>query len=274
MLKSLSTQFALTLFFGPLGLLYSSVASAVFLSLVLAVLYFTVMGTLAVFLMWPVAIIVGLVFVKMHNDQMRQSGSRLLLGPGEEAHLVSTMGSWGRGVAVLSFLAIGGYLGYWYLGGVDKSRSKTELAESSVLDSQSESWVTETDSTAITTVSSSSSSLSSSTEEDWNVEIVESSVEPSNVITFDEGEVTPAVIESSASTPIVEFSEVTETLLYVDAQLVNLREGPGTNYSVVDKIENGAELQELDRAGTWVNVSEVNTGATGWIYSGLLRSER
>jgi len=246
MLKSLSTQFALTLFFGPLGLLYSSVASAVFLSLVLAVLYFTVMGTLAVFLMWPVAIIVGLVFVKMHNDQMRQSGSRLLLGPGEEAYLVSTMGSWGRGFAVLSFLAIGGYLGYWYLGG----------------------------STAITTVSSSSSSLSSSTEEDWNVEIVESSVEPSNVITFDEGEVTPVVIESSASTPIVEFSEVTETLLYVDAQLVNLREGPGTNYSVVDKIENGAELQELDRAGTWVNVSEVNTGATGWIYSGLLRSER
>jgi len=231
--------------------------------------------------MWPVAIIVGLVFVKMHNDQMRQSGSRLLLGPGEEGDLVSTIGSWGRGFAVLSFLAIGGYIGYWYLGDVDKSRSRTELAESSVLDSQSESWVTEADSTAITTVSS-STSLSSSPEEDWNVEIIETSVETSaqslvespNVITFDEGEVTPVVIESAASTSTIQFSEVSETLLYVDAQLVNLREGPGTNFSVVDKIQNGTELLELDRAGTWVNVSDVNTGVTGWIYSGLLRSER
>ena len=70
MLKSLSTQFAATLFFGPLGLAYSSMAAAVFLTLVLAVLYFTGLGILAVGLVWPIAIIVGLVFVKLHNDQI------------------------------------------------------------------------------------------------------------------------------------------------------------------------------------------------------------
>jgi len=238
MLKSLSTQFALTLFFGPLGLLYSSVAAAVFLSLVLAVLYFTVLGTFAVFLMWPVAIIVGLVFVKMHNDQMRQSGSRLLLGPGEEGDLVSTMGSWGRGFAVLSLLAVGGYLSYWYLGDVDKSRSTTDLAASSLEGS--------------------------------------SFVETSNVISFEDGGVTPVIIDSSSSAPSVDFTPsavVSSTVLIVDAQLVNLREGPGTNYSVVDKVEHGTELQELDRAGTWVNVTAINSGVTGWIYGGLL-SER
>jgi len=47
MLKSLSTQFAATLLFGPLGLAYSSVAAAVFLTLLFAVLYFTDLGMLA-----------------------------------------------------------------------------------------------------------------------------------------------------------------------------------------------------------------------------------
>jgi len=235
-------------------------------SLVLAVLYFTVLGTFAVFLMWPVAIIVGLVFVKMHNDQMRQSGSRLLLGPGEEGDLVSTMGSWGRGFAVLSLLAVGGYLSYWYLGDVDKSRSTTDLAASSLEGSSFESSVPDTDTPLATTV------VESSAEVEW----IEETVETSNVISFEDGGVTPVIIDSSSSAPSVDFTPsavVSSTVLIVDAQLVNLREGPGTNYSVVDKVEHGTELQELDRAGTWVNVTAINSGVTGWIYGGLL-SER
>jgi len=78
MLKSLTTQFAATLFFGPLGLAYSSVAAAVFLTLLFAVIYFTGLGLMAALLIWPIAIITGLVFVKVHNDQIRSSGSRLL----------------------------------------------------------------------------------------------------------------------------------------------------------------------------------------------------
>lgn len=273
MLKSLSTQFALTLFFGPLGLVYSSVAAAVFLSLVFAVLYFTLLGTFAVFLMWPVAIIVGLVFVKMHNDQMRQSGSRLLLGPGEAGDLVSTMGSWGRGFAVLSLLAIGGYLSYWYLGDVDKSRSATDLAASSLQGDSLEGSVSGEDTLVTTTA------IADTADVVWiEEETVEtSSVETSNVISFDDGEVTPVIIDSSSAAPSVEFtssSDVSGNILFVDAQLVNLRDGPGTNYSVVDKVERGTELQELDRAGTWVNVTTVNSGVSGWIYGGLLSTER
>ena len=115
MLKSLSTQFAATLFFGPLGLAYSSVASAVFLTLVLAVLFFTELGILSLFLVWPLAMIVGLVFVKLHNDQVRSSGSRLLLGPGEAPDFVSSVSSWARGLAVLGLILVGGYIAYLYL---------------------------------------------------------------------------------------------------------------------------------------------------------------
>lgn len=253
MLKSLTTQFALTLFFGPLGLAYSSMAAAVFLTLVLAVLVFTELGIYAVMVVWPIAIITGLVFVKTHNDGMRQSGSRLLLGPGEEGALVSTVGSWGRGLAVLSLLAVGGYLSYWYVSGPD---SKKLLMESLSMETTTES----NDIVAETTVKTVTAAETSSTEAASN--------ESSQVITFGDNEVIPVVIGTSSESPADVVSP--SDLLVVDAQMVNLRDGPGTNFSILDQVVRGDELQELDRAGLWVNVTSISTGVTGWIYSGLV----
>lgn len=110
MLKSLSTQFIATLCFGPIGLVYSSMAAAVFLTLILAVLYFTEIGIAAVVIIWPIAIVAGLIFVKLHNDQIRSSGSTLLLGPDDEDQGLSAIGSWMRGIAVLALLGVGSYV--------------------------------------------------------------------------------------------------------------------------------------------------------------------
>jgi len=270
MLKSLTSQFALTLFLGPLGLVYSSVAAAVFLTLVFAVLYFTAMGPFAVLLMWPVAIVTGLVFVKMHNDRIRQSGGRLLLGPGEEGELVSTLGSWGRGFAVLSLLAVGGYLGYWYLSGADQSRSPKELLADSLLGEkmQESTMVSDLESDALPMATIDTSNSGNSTPSNL-----------SNVIAFEPDDATPVVIGTSSgrttssapvSTNTESFSQIDGARLYVEAQRANLRNGPGTNYSILDQVESGDELVELERAGSWISVAVSNSGVRGWIFNGLV----
>ncbi len=250
MLKSLSTQFAMTLVLGPLGLLYSSVAAAVFLTLVLAVLYFTELGSMSVLVVWPIAIITGLVFVKMHNDSMRQSGSRLLLGPGEEGDLVSAAGSWGRGLAVLSLMAIGGYLAFWYVPGASKIGSIVDANPASA------------ESVVVNPV----------TIADPITPVVTTTAEPAEntftVVTVDERVVTPVVIGTSSSPEADDVS--LSTTLYVDAEVVNLRKGPGKDFSVLTQVERGDELSEIGRQGGWVNVIAADSGTTGWIFGRLV----
>ena len=296
MLKSITTQIALTVFFGPLGLAYSSLAAAVFLTLVLAVLFFTALGPLAVLLVWPVAIVTGLVFVKIHNDGIRQSGTRLLLGPDEEAgDLTTTIGSWGRGLAVLSLMAVGGYIALIYLPGskdnevgltgsiADKSvqsvdivstdYSNTEegatdysgtldstsvavpVADTTFVESSSDSF-SDNDSTPSVAVSEVISRFSSSTDDTFAE------------VTFSETQVTPVIIDSSSSSGNLDNGG--GQYFTVDAIEVNLRDGPGTNFSILDQVAQGDELRELDRAGSWVNVVSTSDGKTGWIYGRLI----
>ncbi len=249
MLKSLSTQFAMTLVLGPLGLIYSSVAAAVFLTLVFAVLYFTELGSMAALVVWPIAIITGLVFVKMHNDRMRQSGSRLLLGPGEDGDLVSAAGVWGRGLAVLSIMAIGGYFAFWYLPGSSKIGRIVEATP--------------------TAIESSTAASSAVDAEDPITSVVTTAAEPAEntftIVTVDDRVVTPVVIGTSSG-PDVSFGE----MLYVDAEVVNLRKGPGNGYSILVQVERGDELSEIGRQGGWVNVTAVDSGITGWIFGRLV----
>jgi len=229
------------------------------------------MGPFAVLLMWPAAIVTGLIFVKIHNDRIRQSGGRLLLGPGEKGELVSTLGSWGRGIAVLSLLAVGGYLGYWYLTGADQSRSPKELLADSLLveKMRQSTMVSDLDSDALPMATIDTSSSGDNT-----------SSSSSNVIAFERDDATPVVIGTSSgsttsSTPVStntqSFSQIDGARLYVEAQRANLRDGPGTNYSILDQVESGDELVELERAGSWISIAVSNSGVRGWIFSGLVR---
>jgi hypothetical protein len=69
MRKSQLTQFFLTLFFGPVGLFYSSTPAAlgfVIAAIGLAAITYGV----ALLFVWPVVIVVGFVTVGMHNSKI------------------------------------------------------------------------------------------------------------------------------------------------------------------------------------------------------------
>ena len=78
-------------------------------------------------------------------------------------------------------------------------------------------------------------------------------------------EVTEAVVE----TPVVE-SPVLD-LREVIAELVNVREGPGTDYAVMDKLPQGtqAEVLETDAAG-WARIRVIDSGLLGWVSAEFL----
>lgn len=71
MKKSLIIQLILTVFLGPLGLFYSSVAAALsFLALLL--LLGVISGGLVFVLSWPLAILIGFITVYRHNRQVNK----------------------------------------------------------------------------------------------------------------------------------------------------------------------------------------------------------
>lgn len=270
MLKSLSTQFAATLFFGPLGLAYSSVAGAVFLTLLFAVLYFTELGMLAAVIVWPLAIVAGMVFVKLHNDQMRASGSRLLLGPDEDASPLGTLGSWGRGIAVLSLLAVVGYLAFWYSPGNNSKPGRIVDA------APAESTLTGNTDTENNSMGNDSSdavviaSTNTGPEIVGSVDVSDDGNGSFSVVTLDQQESEPVVIGTSS----VEQEISSDAVLYVDAPVVNLRDGPGTDYKILVQVERGDQLNEIERDGDWVNVTAARSGTTGWIFGRLVSSQQ
>jgi uncharacterized protein YgiM (DUF1202 family) len=58
-----------------------------------------------------------------------------------------------------------------------------------------------------------------------------------------------------------------ETLIINDPNdgWLNLRSGPGTSFRVIQRMENGLRVEELERQGSWSNVA-LPGGATGWTY--------
>ena len=78
-------------------------------------------------------------------------------------------------------------------------------------------------------------------------------------------EVTEAVVETLvADAPALDLREVI-------AELVNVREGPGTDYAVMVKLPQGtqAEVLETDASG-WAHVRVIDTGLLGWVSAEFL----
>ncbi len=72
-----------------------------------------------------------------------------------------------------------------------------------------------------------------------------------------------------ASSAEIEISE--PDIRIVKGTLVNMRSGPGTDYDVVDQLEQATEVEVLTDAGNgWVELRPVGGGATGWIAEFLL----
>jgi hypothetical protein len=67
--KSVGAALALTFFFGPLGLFYSSVTGGVVM-LILSVVLATVTGGVSLFLTWPACMIWGAIAASNYNSAM------------------------------------------------------------------------------------------------------------------------------------------------------------------------------------------------------------
>lgn len=265
MLKSLSTQFVAALLFGPLGLAYSSMAAAVFLTLLLAVLYFSELGVLAFVVIWPIAIVTGLVFVKFHNDGIQQSGSRLLLGPGESPDLVTTIGSWVRAVSVLTLIAIAGFIGYLYLpagsGGNSNGLGRIVDAGRQIVDSNNGLGQI----ADATPGSDSSTALAG----EQNTGLIAPD-DGFAVIALPRDDVASVIVDSGESATRSNTAVASQGVVYVREAVVNLRQGPGVSFPILTQVERGDKLIEFARDGQWVNVETENSQISGWIYGRLV----
>lgn len=67
--KSVGIALLLTFFFGPLGMLYSTVPGSLVMLVVTMVLAFFTLG-LSLFLTWPICMIWGAVAVSSHNQKL------------------------------------------------------------------------------------------------------------------------------------------------------------------------------------------------------------
>lgn len=73
--KSQLTSFILTLLFGPLGLFYSTIAGAIAM-IVAAILFGSITLGLALLIIWPLSILLGIFAVMRHNKQVRLQDRR------------------------------------------------------------------------------------------------------------------------------------------------------------------------------------------------------
>jgi len=56
------------------------------------------------------------------------------------------------------------------------------------------------------------------------------------------------------------------------ADVVNLRAGPSDQTNIRGRVEEGDDVIELTREGSWVGVRVLDTGEEGWIFGGLLET--
>jgi len=263
MLKSFSTQLAATAFFGPVGLAYTSMATAVLYTLILAVLYFTGFGVLAILVTWPISIVTGVLYVKFHNDRMRQSGNRLLLGPGDQNGLVSTVGSWARGVAVLGLICGIGFGAYKFLPDGDEATAPGLITDASIPPVGEQPAAVE--------------NVIVGGQNSEDVVVSERSDVP--VITLPNRNIPRVIVDSSGKSTTTISGEsgvgdntvATQPVLFVDREVVNLRQGPGTRFAIVTQLDRNERIFEFARDGEWINIETENGNHAGWIHGNLVR---
>jgi uncharacterized protein YgiM (DUF1202 family) len=75
------------------------------------------------------------------------------------------------------------------------------------------------------------------------------------------------VVQAPAPAPVADSID----LRLVAGDLVNMRDGPGTDFNVVDKLSRGtlAEVIEVNGAG-WVRIRVADTAQVGWMAERLL----
>jgi uncharacterized protein YgiM (DUF1202 family) len=81
----------------------------------------------------------------------------------------------------------------------------------------------------------------------------------------------PAFVSLSQPQPVVPGAA---DLRFVEPELVNMRDGPGTDYAVADKLSRGTTAEVLESDGNgWVRVHIIATDQIGWIAERLLTKD-
>ncbi len=78
----------------------------------------------------------------------------------------------------------------------------------------------------------------------------------------------PRGLRSSASAAYVPYTGG-KTITVVGTR-VNVRSGPGTNYSIVTSLTKGVRLKALGKQGSWYQI-QLPDGRVGWVYERLVR---
>ena len=80
-----------------------------------------------------------------------------------------------------------------------------------------------------------------------------------------------AIVETVALSQFEEIEEVVKDIRAVDANRVNMRAGPGTNFGVLAKLTRGTEAEILEENDDgWVRLRVTDSGQVGWMAARLL----
>ena len=83
--------------------------------------------------------------------------------------------------------------------------------------------------------------------------------------------ITPVTFGAEQQDPVIE--AINDDIRAVNARRVNVRGGPGTQYSIVNKLTQGERVIVIDNPGAgWVMTRPVNGGTVGWMAESLLTS--
>ncbi len=86
-------------------------------------------------------------------------------------------------------------------------------------------------------------------------------------------EVAAPVVAPPEDAPQTPVAAARDRRLYVQAEALNLRQGPGVDTSVIRQVSRGQELTVLARREKWVKVRVDDTDMVGWVHSTYVNPE-
>ena len=172
---------------------------------------------------------------------------------------------------VVSFLALG-FAFYELSGGADfVPEERIIVAEAEVADEKpaiqtSDIQVTRSNAATLTALNPTVTTVSLDTAPASEPEIA--AAEPEVVVIAE-----PIIVEE----PVVEVVEIVEVasepldIRAVAGTRVNMRQGPGTTFDVLDTLDGGTQAKILEvNSDGWAHIQILNTGQTGWMAERLL----
>ena len=82
---------------------------------------------------------------------------------------------------------------------------------------------------------------------------------------------TPAIVVDEPAAQVVEVVAAPLDIRTVGGTRVNMRQGPGTNFGVLDTLDGGTQTEVLEvNSDGWARVQVLNTGQIGWMAERLL----